>query len=501
MSASREKNKRKEQTAEQTPASASKNGKKGMSKGMKTFVTVVCVVLVVAIVTFFTMLTGGFFATHSTAAAVGTHQLSPVMVNYFYRDAYFQMQKQWGDLFSMLVDTSKSLTEQYYDEEQGITWADQLIEQGLNNAAQTYAEYDAATAEGYTLSQERLDAVEAQISLLDTYASAYGYASADAFLAAQYGTGASVKSYREYQMLTATVTAYLSDKYDEGSYTEEELDAAYQENVNNYDTVTYRLFTVSDSLFDTEDETELATLRSETAAAMAEASQAGEQAFLDQALENTPEDSREGYDAESATLRSDASYSGATAALQDWLFDQSRQAGDVIAVDTDSTSYVAFFLSRNTHDFPMVNVRHILISASDSSDETAIDEARAKAEELLAQFESGDKTEDSFAELAKENSADSNASEGGLYENVYPGYMETAFNDWCFDESRQVGDTGIVQTSYGFHVMYFSGYGDNYRDYLVETNLRNTAVAQWQASVTEGASYTTQSFGMRFVTK
>ena len=49
--------------------------------------------------------------------------------------------------------------------------------------------------------------------------------------------------------------------------------------------------------------------------------------------------------------------------------------------------------------------------------------------------------------------------------------------------------------------MYFSGYGDNYRDYLVETNLRNTAVAQWQASVTEGASYTTQSFGMRFVTK
>ncbi|MBR6826094.1 MAG: hypothetical protein IKM59_06055, partial [Oscillospiraceae bacterium] len=30
-------------------------------------------------------------------------------------------------------------------------------------------------------------------------------------------------------------------------------------------------------------------------------------------------------------------------------------------------------------------------------------------------------------------------------------------NDWCFDPARQVGDHGIVKTSYGFHIMYFSG--------------------------------------------
>ena len=35
--------------------------------------------------------------------------------------------------------------------------------------------------------------------------------------------------------------------------------------------------------------------------------------------------------------------------------------------------------------------------------------------------------------------------------------MVETFNDWCFDPSRQVGDTGIVKTNYGYHVMYFCG--------------------------------------------
>ena len=47
------------------------------------------------------------------------------------------------------------------------------------------------------------------------------------------------------------------------------------------------------------------------------------------------------------------------------------------------------------------------------------------------------------------------ASTGGLYADVAPGDMVDEFNDWCFDASRKPGDTGIVQTEFGFHVMYF----------------------------------------------
>ena len=115
-----------------------------------------------------------------------------------------------------------------------------------------------------------------------------------------------------------------------------------------------------------------------------------------------------------------------------------------------------------TADQETINVRHILITPEDADgDKTSTDEeweaAQKKAEELLADYEN-DPTEDHFSELAKENSVDPGSkSNGGLYEGVYPGQMVDTFNDWCFDASRKTGDTGIVKTTYGYHVMYFVG--------------------------------------------
>ena len=71
--------------------------------------------------------------------------------------------------------------------------------------------------------------------------------------------------------------------------------------------------------------------------------------------------------------------------------------------------------------------------------------------------------EESFGELAATYSSDGGSStNGGLYEDVHPGQMVTEFNDWCFDASRKPGDTGIVKTSYGYHVMYFVSQTDTY---------------------------------------
>ena len=74
----------------------------------------------------------------------------------------------------------------------------------------------------------------------------------------------------------------------------------------------------------------------------------------------------------------------------------------------------------------------------------------------MDQWLAGDATEDSFAALANEKSQDPGSNtNGGLYENVYKGQMVEPFENWCFDESRVPGDTGLVKTSYGCHVMYF----------------------------------------------
>ena len=113
-----------------------------------------------------------------------------------------------------------------------------------------------------------------------------------------------------------------------------------------------------------------------------------------------------------------------------------------------------------------VDVRHILImpDGADSSnirtetfDDAAWANAENKAKEVLDLFVEGDKSEESFAALAAEYSHDGSASTGGLYTDVTKGQMVANFENWCFDEARQVGDYGIVQTEYGYHVMYFVG--------------------------------------------
>ena len=116
-------------------------------------------------------------------------------------------------------------------------------------------------------------------------------------------------------------------------------------------------------------------------------------------------------------------------------------------------------------DKPMISVRHILIQPTETDEngeytEEAWAQAQTEAERIYAEWEAGERTEDSFAQLAMQYSVDGSASNGGLYEDVYPGMMVTEFNDWCFADGRAVGDSGIVKTKFGYHVMFYSGTTD-----------------------------------------
>ena len=120
-------------------------------------------------------------------------------------------------------------------------------------------------------------------------------------------------------------------------------------------------------------------------------------------------------------------------------------------------------------DKNVVDVRHILIKPEETVAEdgtTSISDeawaaAEAEANRIYDTWKSGEATEDFFAELATEFTQDPGSQEtGGLYEDVYPGQMVTEFNDWCFADGRTVGDHGVVKTTYGYHIMFFSGEGD-----------------------------------------
>jgi hypothetical protein len=55
--------------------------------------------------------------------------------------------------------------------------------------------------------------------------------------------------------------------------------------------------------------------------------------------------------------------------------------------------------------------------------------------------------------------------------------MVQEFEDWCFDTSRKAGDSGIVDTTYGSHIVYFVGSNVSWVS-EVEESLRSEAYSK-----------------------
>lgn len=159
--------------------------------------------------------------------------------------------------------------------------------------------------------------------------------------------------------------------------------------------------------------------------------------------------------------------------------------------------------------YPTVEVRHILIKAvadeNGEISEDALAEAKAKAEDILAQWKSGPATEESFAALAAEYSEDEGSVErGGLYDSVMQGTMVDEFDAFCFNEDHKSGDTAIVygnNGSYeGYHVMYFVGEGNPANNTTGQSYIRNEKASAWIEDLTKTVD-ATESFWIRLVGK
>jgi len=164
--------------------------------------------------------------------------------------------------------------------------------------------------------------------------------------------------------------------------------------------------------------------------------------------------------------------------------------------DAEAEAYYAenedsFVGSGITKDAKFVDVRHVLLQPEGGETgedgypvftDEAWETCRVEAEELYNKWQEGDKSEESFAQLAMEYSVDGSASNGGLYEGVAVGQMVPEFNDWCFDEARQAGDHGLVKTVYGYHIMFFSAHR-NWLDFAKDDLINKFAYEKIPAAV------------------
>ena len=226
---------------------------------------------------------------------------------------------------------------------------------------------------------------------------------------------------------------------------------------------------------------------------------------------------------DSLTLHEDQSsetVSNSDSELATWFFSDEAVTGATNVVENAGTGYTVYYVTDAVHkpdDSMTYSVRHILVKFpkdEDTADETeeteetaeaaetkedvdvpaldttAYDDVKVildvdgdsatdkatylKAQNILEEYLQGEHTADAFGALAKKYSEDSNASQGGLYEDVNIGDMVSEFESWCTAKGRKQGNVGIVETEFGYHVMYFEGkktvpWSDAVKEALVAT--------------------------------
>ena len=463
-----------------------------------------------------------------TAATVNGEKYTAAEVNFYYENYYQNFLNNTYSYLSLIgLDTGSSLKEQTISStavsmlsamgitgaEEGQAWYDFFVDRALEQLSGVQAMNEAAEAEGFTWSDEMQTDLDDALDSLSTTASSYGY-SEQQYLNLIYGSTMTRGIYEEQTRRSILASAYLQAYQDSLTYTTDELEAAYAEDPTAYDVVDCEYVRVSGSVPTTdEDGNEVEVTEEMETEAMATAESTANAILAAYESGTSLENAAAEY-SDTAAYTSSDSYGYNTTTLGSWMYDDARQSGDTAVLeDTDGSAYyVAVFNSRGRYDYNTVNVRHILIQpeATELSEddegygadvEAKDAAAEQRAQEILAEWEAGDATEESFAELANEYSQDPGSNtNGGLYEQVYQGYMVTEFNDWCFDPARQPGDTGIIHNdSTGYHVMYFVGYDKPYWEIQVTNTLVNDAVDSFYAEKTEGYTAEQSSWGMQFV--
>ena len=473
------------------------------------FVAVLVLLVVVAAVIGVTraVANSGVRERKTIAAYVDDTALSNEELGYYFVDAVNSFYSQNSAYLSLFgLDTTVALDQQVYNGETGQTWADYFLTSAAENAKAMYALCREAEANGYQLPQESEEQISSASSNIELYAQLYGYNKAEDYLKAMYGKGASMEGYQNYLRTNLIASGYQEAYVESLSFSDEDLQARDSENPLVYNSYSYNQYYLSAARYlddEASSEEKLAAAEADAKALTGEDIQTVED--LDKAIAALSINA----DTEVASsAMENVRYTGLNSVVADWVSDSARKAGDKVYLPSTTTTtdengqevesisgyYVVYYLSSTDNRFPLVNVRHILSGLENGTDATEEEKtaAKQKAEELLSQWKQGEATEDSFAALVHDNTDDSGSQEnGGLYENVYPGQMVSAFNNWCFDDSRKPGDTGIVETSYGYHVMYFVGQSaETYREYLIRTDLQNEAYTSWYNALVDNVTLT-----------
>lgn len=437
---------------------------------------------------------GKYMNPASVVATVDGQKISIGMYDYYYASivSYYEQYASYG-YYSL--DTTKDYSKQYTTDDDGnkISWQKFFETEALKEVEQITTYYSKALEEGVTLTSAQKKTIDKQISTLKDSAS-QNDVSLDQYIKANFGTYCSEDTIR--LMLEQY---YLSANYKgkfkcETKVTDNDVDKYYNDHKNDYKKIEFYYIASPYDATDDNSKNESIKTAEKIMAKMKDKksvialvpevyssyidSQVKSSMEQDSTLteKKAREEAIKSYESNVVTTVS-GSDSPFDDKMNTWLFSDDTKVGSKKYYIDESAGYIYIVLKTSkasVEEDETYTVRHILVapeSGSNSSSSTSekteyTDEqwaaAKKKADSILAKFNKTDKSEYEFAKLAEQYSTDSastssgsNDSFGGLYESVTLGQMVPDFEKWSIDDSRKYGDTGIVKSDYGYHIMFF----------------------------------------------
>ena len=362
------------------------------------------------------------------------------MQAYSFQNEYYEMYGEYA-MYYLGLDLEKPLHEQPCDAKPGMTWEQYFIEDALYAWQRYQSAVDEAKKSGYKLPMEYQQMLDESRATLDESAKSSGYASADAMLQEVIGKTVTFEDYYYYQQLYITSEIYEEAVTGKLVFTDKELDDYFKKYAEEY-----AQYGVS------QESGKLADFLNILVKPIATKDDKGNTVYTDEAWETCKEK--------------------AQTILDTWL--EGGKTEETFAAlaklksedkNTASNGGLNQYVKKNS--LATVDVRHILImpeggTKNESGTSITYSEAdweacRIAAQAVLDEYLAGEQTAEAFGELANKYSDDKDGkvTDGGLYSNVTVGKMVKPFEEWIFNDSRQVGETGLVKTDYGYHVMYF----------------------------------------------
>lgn len=444
-----------------------------------------------------------------TAVTVGGVSFTPVEFDYFLNTAYQEyknmVNEQMGSYASsMLPSTTSPLTSQIFDEDTGQTWADYIYDYAIIQMSELVQYFNEAKAAGYVLPDDERETMNSQITDFKQYIELFQ--SFDAYIQGIYGSNINESSFRRLNEFITTATSYSKFKHDSFTYSTDEKVNYYHENRDTLDVFTYRYFiiyaeTVTQADYDT-DEAYDAAKEAALADASEKAALIAAEIVTEEDFINAARDLNESQyiDADSTLHSYPGSWLGSY--YGPWLRESERAYGDVTTADMTSGTYVVFFNDRDNNNYNMTEMRQILMlrekidpeDYEEGEEDPAYLEAIAdadvdaaqRAEAAYEKFLSDGATEAALMSMMEEYSDDS--TEGGFYsdisKNPNQNKMVKEIEDWLFEDGRQYGDYAMIQTEdYGYHLVFFMGFGENCSEFLADDEMRDNDYSAWKESL------------------